>query len=47
MIHGGGYIIHGGIKYSTEGVEKFAEVSNIRQRGLNDSQRGQTCHRGG
>ena len=46
MIHGGGYIIHGSIKYSTEVVKKFAEVSNIRWRGLDDSRRGQTCHRG-
>ena len=39
--------MHGGIKYFTEGVQKFTEVSNIPRRGLHISRRGQTFHRGG
>ena len=40
MIHGGGYIIHRGMK-------KFTELSNSSGRGLNKSLRYEIIHGGG
>ena len=47
MFHGGGKIIPGGIKQSTEGVKYSTELSNIPSRGLNIARRHQIGEAGG
>ena len=39
-------MIHGGVKYSTEGVTHSTEVSNIPRRGLYNSRRYEIFHGG-
>ena len=47
IFHGKDSPIHGGIKYSMEGVKSFTVVSNIPQRGLHNSRRYQIFRGGG